>query len=338
MKTNLILNTKIIYFSEKIVSSKYGGDLLTSKEYLNLIGMSEEDTVDILENLKNKGIVKWEFQVKLVEEIDEWVEYDSLKINKRQLKKYIQELKEGLREKPLIRREEIVQIVKQLKIIFGNDKLMKIISSIYSHDEIYRLFNFKKYTLIDLLFYVSYSEEVSVINFLVEFLNPIYYDIKSEIKPQRVFEFIDIAVKSSTEEGDYSVWTDKASKYIKTLKNIDKRGTRKDKIETKISDSIEIASRKLKWNDKKVPLGGGLREMFIKLNDTAEIYREGILIKEGQSVHRNELQKLGNYRSDSSFRTALKVLRSRIEECGIPAEIFPKTQNKYILVIKHINS
>ena len=130
------------------------------------------------------------------------------------------------------------------------------------------------------------------------------------------------------------MWIDKASKYIKTLKSINNR-TSKNKIPSKGSFDIEASGRKLLYKDNELPLSGGLREMFIKLYDNAEIYNGGLLIKEGRAIHRVELQKLGNYRSDSSFRTALKTLRSKLEECKIPAEIFPKIQSNYILVIKH---
>lgn len=223
IKTNLILNTKIIYFSEKIMESDYP-ELLTLDTLVSLPGMSREEILEVINIFEQKGIIKRETEYKEVEAINDWIKVDTIYFNKELLKDYVIKLKKkGLRGVPLMQREEIFAIAKYIENIFTKDELAQIFSSLHERTSILSYFTKKEYNLTDLLFWYSFSKEESLISVLVEFLKPTYYDISSEVERQKMFIFFDRILFSCTPSKDYLNWKKKTLKHIKkeTLVKID---------------------------------------------------------------------------------------------------------------------
>jgi hypothetical protein len=98
---------------------------------------------------------------------------------------------------------------------------------------------------------------------------------------------------------------------------------------------IAITDDSLIWLDKKVPLRRGQRSVMKILLKNAREKRNEKIIKNGEAVHRNLLQKEGGYRDDLAFRDALNKLRRKIKNNGFPMTIQNETTNYYLLEIKY---
>lgn len=329
MKIDPIFETKIIYFSEKIIELKSSEYILTSKEMDTYIDISDSER--IINYLEKEKLIKRGYNNDF--DTDGGL-LDHSDVDRDGLRELIKKLKQNLREKPAIERNLIVQIARQLETIFDKNKWSSVASLFFSYDEndIYKYIKLERYSLTDFLFYSSYSKEFSIYDFLVEFLNPIYYDIKSEVTSQKVFEFIGNILKLSAVDSDYSYWADKASKYINIPKSVNAKIIKKV---NKISSDVEVTYKELVYRDIRTPLQRGLRKMLMELKDNAEVFRNGKLELKGKSVHRNDLRIAGKYKDDDSFRSGLAGLRSKLKNNNFPLVISNETQNKYMLTIEY---
>lgn len=330
MEKDPLLTAKLIYFCEKILESKRDGDQFTSVSYAPLLGMTRDEVSDLIHLLKTKKLAKWEYVIKTVQDDegrDVEVDFDSLSFNKRGIKEYVKKLKKGLKESPTIKREELLRIREQVNSIFNKKACMRVLAKFYSTDDLYIYFHYDKYVLVDLLLSHAYSNKVSLAEVLAEFLNPVYYNLGEEGKSEQLFHFIDKVFSLCATEKDYNEWQEKASKYITTIQK--KMSSKKNS-----HNEIEIVGGNVNFKDITMPIERGHKKMFIELNKTPQINRNGKLFKQGEKVHRSVLQSVA-YRDEDSFRAALAKLRTKLRESGLPVEIVNDTTNHYMLTINY---
>ncbi len=103
----------------------------------------------------------------------------------------------------------------------------------------------------------------------------------------------------------------------------------------KIFNKITLEDDNLFWQNHKIPVQRGQREMTKFLLAEAREYRGEKLIKNGYPTNRNILQKKGGYTNESSWRDALNKLRRKLKEANFPVKIISETKNHYILEIHY---
>jgi hypothetical protein len=330
MEKDPLITAKLIYFCEKILESKRDGDQFTSVSYAPLLGMTRDEVSDLIHLLKTKKLAKWEYVIKTVQDDegrDVEVDFDSLSFNKRGIKEYVKKLKKGLKESPTIKREELLRIREQVNSIFDKKACMRVLAKFYSTDDLYIYFHYDKYVLVDLLLSHAYSNKVSLAEVLAEFLNPVYYNIGEGGRSDQLFQFIDKVFYLFADEKDYNDWQEKVSKYVATVQN--KKG-----VKTTNHNEIEIMGENVIFRDKTMSIKRGYKKMFIELNKTPQINRNGKPLKQGEKVHRSVLQSVA-YRDEDSFRSALAKLKNKIKKSGLPIEIVNDTTNHYMLKIDY---
>ena len=330
MEKDPLLTAKLIYFCEKILESKWDGDQFTFVNYAPLLGMTRDEVSDLIHILKTKKLPKWEYVIKTVQDDegrDVEVDFDSLSFNKRGIKEYVKKLKKGLKESPTIKRDELLRIREQVNSIFDKKACMRVLGKFYLTDDLYFYFHHDKYVLVDLLLSHAYSNKVSLAEVLAEFLNPVYYNLGEEEKSEQLFQFIDRVFYLCATEKDYNEWQEKASKYVTTLQ-------KKKSTKTISNNEIEIMGENVIFRDKAMSIKRGYKKMFIELNKTPQINRNGKPLKQGEKIHRSVLQSVA-YRDEDSFRSALAKLKNKIKKSGLPIEIVNDTTNHYMLKIDY---
>ncbi len=211
----------MLYVAEKLL--KNGDFEVPEKEILTKqLEITEQELDIIYDQFEHDGIFYLDHVGMEVEDkygnMEREITYDALIVNKEKIKEYIKYTKwrYRLKDEPLLQREAISSISKQIENIIPKEK---IIIALHSFPEInHSVWQFSEgaYSLTDFLFRCSYArtwtEEVQSI--IAEFLNPIYYDISNKNISIKLFDYINEIFIKNVDPNNYQKWLQSASKYI----------------------------------------------------------------------------------------------------------------------------
>ncbi len=95
---------------------------------------------------------------------------------------------------------------------------------------------------------------------------------------------------------------------------------------------------KIIWGDTELPVerGHGVMMNIFFENPTIILPNEKVQ-KKGTPVERIELERAVPYNDEDSFRSALKKLRKKLKEAGLPMTIKNFSKNKYLLEIRKVD-
>ncbi len=100
----------------------------------------------------------------------------------------------------------------------------------------------------------------------------------------------------------------------------------------------KLLNKTIVWGDVVLPIERGHYTMMgIFLENPRIISPDGKTTKKGVEINREELEQSVPYRDEGSFRSALKKLRRKLKDSGMPITIENFTTNKYIIQIKKVD-
>lgn len=226
MDLNPVFKAKIKYYAENVLVSRNKDSHLISQEYLAGIGLNTENFSDIAEILYDRKCFVNEPRFARVRvdidpydetrgEVEEEVEYEALIINDNKLKALVRKYCIDLRELPIIEITKLNLVARQIRTLFVEDIILKIVGNLYNSSEFdfYITKNRYKLNLNDFFIYFAYCKDNILLRAISEFLNPIYFDINSKTSQQKFYNYLNDILKSNISDEVYKEWTKLVSKY-----------------------------------------------------------------------------------------------------------------------------
>ena len=222
MKVDFISCTKMLYVAEKLLEEGCYFGIPEPHIFARQSGMTVEEVIHIYDQFEHDEIVHYD-DISTETEDDYGkmtgeISFQALVINKEKITEYIKytKFRYRLKEEPLLSREIISFISKQIESIFSKEKLIIILHSFPKLSDSVWQFTENEYSLTDFLFRCAYAktwtEEIQFV--LADFLNPIYYDIDNKHTAIKLFDYINEIFIKNVDPDNYQKWLQSASKYI----------------------------------------------------------------------------------------------------------------------------
>lgn len=222
MKADFLSCTKQLYVAEKLLRDGFFNVYEINENVAKQFDMSIQELRAVWDQFEHgKLLVLAEMSAEIDDgygDISSEITYDVFTVEKKELGKYIQYLKERyrLRDTPFVPREAIVSIASQISKVLGKEELIRAVA-VFSRagDAAQCLYN-GTYSLADFLFRHAYAAEwiEPLPKVLAEFFNPIYYGIDNKKTSADLFEYIDGIIVVSAKPQDYEAWRTAAAKYV----------------------------------------------------------------------------------------------------------------------------
>ena len=162
------------------------------------------------------------------------------------------------------------------------------------------------------------------------------YGDKNSKKSRNLIKEIAVEIKEKVKQ-----LQDISQREVSELKKLDAKkndySSSDKKEKTGPIPSIKIEDGFLICGLHKMPTESGQKSMAILFLANAKIYHgsKGRLIKKGNGIRVENLKEVGGYKSEGSFRDALRLFRSKLKNSSIPAKIETISKGKYQMVITY---
>jgi hypothetical protein len=291
---NLIFEAKLIYFLKMVTGPEYPETLLDYDYYI-FDGISKTEFDILVEICRERSFL---IRHPVSDGNDKSSVYWSEDFNGSSINKYIKDISKvcKFKTRSTLPRGVILQVSEFIVKNLDRPKIIKAVSVFESPIEIKKYFESKDSVnslVFDLLFYYSFSEEDTLLDILVEFLNPSYYVIGSDVTPQKTFEIIDGILKVSIGVKDYSCWKKKSLKYANENPFIN--SVNKSTSISKSKTSISIS--RVKGISCNV---NGENTFYPRLKPTSKIFKSIIfLVEKDKPIEISDLAKHTKQKEDT---------------------------------------
>lgn len=270
MKVNFISCTKMLYVAEKLLEEDNYFGVPEPDIFAKQSGMTTKEILHIYDQFEHDEIIHYDDRGMEVEDdygkMTREISFEALVIDKEKITEYIRytKFRYRLKEEPLLSREVISFISKQIESIFSKEKLTIILHSFPKLSHSSWQFSENEYSLTDFFFRCAYAkawtEEIQFI--FASFLNPIYYDIDNRHMAIKLFDYINEIFIKNVDPDNYQKWLQSASKYITIPQEIKIEIAEKETVKT-VSKKNEISTveekgigyLKLYKQGKKIKIG-----------------------------------------------------------------------------------
>ncbi len=292
---NLIFEAKFAYFLKIVTSSKYP-EILLDYDYYVFDNISKSEFSLLVKTCHDRN-----FFIKMPvhdPKNKKTPVYWSEEFNESSIKKYIVNISKTYKFKTreTLSREVVSQVSEFIVKSLSEVKIIKVFSIFEGPIEIKKYFesgdSFNS-LVFDLLFYYSFTEKSTLLDILVEFLNPSYCVIDSDVTSQKMFETINGVLKVSIGVKDYSCWKKKSLKYANENPFIN--SVNKSTSISKSKTSISIS--RVKGISCNV---NGKNTFYPRLKPTSKIFKSIIfLVEKDNPIEISDLAKHTKQKEDT---------------------------------------